>query len=162
MVCERNDLWENKVSPVAILNQSLRKHDLLLADHLDLTLVVTVHNFELLAENSTKSLWKYREYLELAPLYEPLPCSKHAFIGVFLSGDFCSSTNLIGVIPIVINVQILHVSFSRVYWNFTSDVVFLNIVDQKEITFIIVLFLENKCQKVDILIVLLVLEALKG
>ena len=100
--------------------------------------------------------------MELAPLYEPLPCSKHAFVGVFLSDDFCSPANLIGVIPIVINVQVLHVSFSRVYWNFSSDVVFLNIVDQKEIIFIIVLFLENECQKVDILIVLLILEALKG
>ena len=57
--------------------------------------------------------------------------------------------------------QVLHISFSWIYRNFTSDVVFINIVDQKEIIYIIVLFLENKCQKVDILIVLLVLVALK-
>lgn len=161
MVSKGNDLWENKVSPVAIFNQCLREHDLLLTNHFDLTFIVTVNYFELLAENSTKSLRKYWEYLKFAPLYEPLSCCKHAFIRVFLSGDFCCPANLIGIIPIIINVQVLHVSFSWVYWNFTSDVVFLNIINIEEIIFIIVLFLENKCQKIDILFVLFVLKALK-
>jgi hypothetical protein len=49
VVGEGNDLRADKLTPIAILYNCLGEHDLLLTDHLDVTFVVTVDYFKLLA-----------------------------------------------------------------------------------------------------------------
>lgn len=161
MISEWNNLGENEVRPIAVLYNCLRKHDLLLTDHLDVTFVVTMDYFELLTENSSEPLGKDGENLEFTLLDESLLGCKHASIRVFFSGDFCGPANFIRVISVFIYMQVLHVAFPWVDGNFSSDIIFLNVENQHEVVVKIILLLEDKGQKVDILLVLLVLNALK-
>lgn len=161
MISERNNLGENEVRPITVLYNCLRKHDLLLTDHLDVTFVVTMDYFELLTKNSSEPLRKDGKNLEFTLLDESLLGCKHASIRVLFSDDFCGPANFIRIISVFIYMQVLHVTFPRVDGNFSSDIIFLNVENQHEVVVKIILLLKDKGQKVDILVVLLILNALK-
>lgn len=118
-------------------------------------------DFELLAQNTAKSLRKNRENLKFSLLDESVPGGEHSPIRVFFGRNVRSPTNLVRVVPVIIEVQVFHIAFPWIDRDFTNDVILLKIEDQHEIVVLVILLLENERQKVRYLFVLVWLDALK-
>ena len=135
MVRKWDNLRADELGPIAILDNCLGEHNLLLSNHLDVTFVIAVDYLKFLTKDSTNSLRKNGEYLVFALLNVPFPGSKHTSIWVLLRYNFCCPTNFIGVIPIIINMEVFHVASPWVDRYLPRDIISLQIKNQHEVVF---------------------------